>query len=423
MANEESGTSEGSSSGTGGNSSSHSNTTSLTQSIEKLDGSVATGESNYNAWRFRIIRILQEKNLLSAIEEETVSSAAKDHQAFTIITLNIKDSQILHIQDTTTARKAWEALKEVHQGIATNGRMILMQGLWALKMSEGQDMSEHLNRFRELANQLRGLSTEGKEFDDSELLTMLTLSLPESYEPLVMALQSRSNIVTFDMMGGRLLQESARRQVGKVTHNGLESSTPGGHTAFTVNRAPNNTRFCPGRGSFHAYGRGRGGFHGSVRVYSATSTGWQNIRGNTATGTIRPPAETKCYYCGKEGHWKKDCFKRKAEEVGTPQSGGASEFTFFAEAPAQAARGGWIIDSGASQHLCGNRKEFSTYTTISKTKAIMLADGTTIEAAGIGDIVITIMVGSITLTDVWHVPNIGGNLMSVSRMIDAGFRV
>ena len=106
---------------------------------------MATGESNYNVWRFRIIRILKEKDLLSAIEEETVSSAAKDNQAFTIITLNIKDSQIPHIQDTTTARKAWEALKEVHQGIGTNGRIILMQRSWALKMSEGQDRSEHLN--------------------------------------------------------------------------------------------------------------------------------------------------------------------------------------------------------------------------------------------------------------------------------------
>ena len=180
MSTEQSGTSEGSSSSTGGSGSTHSNTTSLTQSIEKLDGSMATGESNYNAWRFRIIRILKEKDLLSAIEEETVSSVAKDNQAFTIITLNIKDSQIPHIQDTTTAKKAWEALKEVHQGIGTNGRMILMQRLWALKMAEGQDMSEHLNRFRELANQLRGLSAEGKEFDDTELLTMLTLSLPES---------------------------------------------------------------------------------------------------------------------------------------------------------------------------------------------------------------------------------------------------
>ena len=32
-------------------------------------------------------------------------------------------------------------------------------------------------------------------------------------------------------------------------------------------------------------------------------------------------------------------------------------------------------------------------------------------------------VGSITLTEMWHVPNIGGNLISVSRMVDAGFYV
>jgi len=105
-------------------------TTSLTQSIEKLDGAMATGQSNYNAWRFRIIHILKEKDLLSAIEdsEDTVSSS-KDDQALTIITLNIKDSQILYIQDATTTKEAWTALKDVYQGIGMNRRMVLMQHL------------------------------------------------------------------------------------------------------------------------------------------------------------------------------------------------------------------------------------------------------------------------------------------------------
>ena len=106
---QESATGESSTSSKGG----HTSTTSLTQSIEKLDGSMATGQSNYNAWRFRIIRILKEKDLLAAIDEEIVSTG-KDDQAFTIITLNIKDSQIPHIQDATTAKEAWASLKEVH---------------------------------------------------------------------------------------------------------------------------------------------------------------------------------------------------------------------------------------------------------------------------------------------------------------------
>jgi len=66
----------------------------------------------------------------------------------------------------------------------------------------------HLNHFQELANQLQSLSEDGKGIEDSELVTILTLSLQLFYESLVMALQSRSDTITFDLMAGRLLQES-----------------------------------------------------------------------------------------------------------------------------------------------------------------------------------------------------------------------
>jgi len=80
---------------------------------------MATGLSNYNSWRFRIIRILKEKDTLEAIEDSSVSTT-KDDQAFTIITLNIKDSQIPHIQEATTAQAAGKSLRDVHQGIGCN---------------------------------------------------------------------------------------------------------------------------------------------------------------------------------------------------------------------------------------------------------------------------------------------------------------
>ena len=395
---------------------SHSSTTSLTQSIEKLDGSMATGQSNYNAWRFRIIRILKEKDLLEAIEERgTPVGNTKDDQAFTIITLNIKDSQIPHIQDATTAYKAWIALKEVHQGIGTNGRMVLMQRLWALKMAEGQDMAQHLNQFRELANQLRGLSAEGKGLDDSELVTILTLSLPESYEPLVMALQSRTDQITFDVMAGRLLQESARRHVGQVTHKAHEHGiTASSQSAFTANRNPQNQRGFTVRPVSYVYGRGRGGFRGGFRGRSGA---------NATVSKVRSTTGTRCHYCGKEGHWKKDCNNRKSEEGGNGTASGSREFTFLAESTTGIPRMGWIIDSGASQHLCGHEQAFVNYKPVSGEQGITIADGTTIQAKGIGEILVATEAGSITLTDVWHVPDIGGNLMSVSRMVDAGYSV
>ena len=102
--------------------------TSLSHSIDKLDETMATGHSNYNAWRFRLTRILKEKGLLTIVTEgpgstpnngESASSVVeksperesanlcKDNQAFTIITLNVRDSQIPHIQKCSTAKQAW----------------------------------------------------------------------------------------------------------------------------------------------------------------------------------------------------------------------------------------------------------------------------------------------------------------------------
>jgi len=415
---------EATSSDTGeGNSSSktsHRSTTSLTPSIEKLEGSMATGQSNYNSWRFRIIRILKEKDLLEAIEDSSVSTT-KDDQAFTIITLNIKDSQIPHIQDATTAQAAWKLLRDVHQGIGTSGRMVLMQRLWGLKIVEGQDMAEHLNQFRELANQLRGLSTENKGLDDSELLTIWTLSLPTSYQPLVIALQSRSDQIPFDVMAGRLLQESARRHIGQVTHRSQDSNTGiGSNTAFAANRLPANQRAQPGQSGFHIYGRGRGGTRGTSRGYYG---GGQAIRGNGGAGRSRVSGGNKCHYCGKEGQWKKDCHKPRSDEAASGTNNTAREFTFLAETHEESPSKGWIIDSGAGQHLCGDRSQFSTYSDISSEQAITIADGTKIQAKGQGEIEKLTTGGSIILTDVWHVPEIGGNLMSVSRMVDSGYKV
>ena len=60
---------------------------------------------------------------------------------------------------------------------------------------------------------------------------------------------------------------------------------------------------------------------------------------------------------------------------------------------------------------------------VSGEQDITIADGTTIQAKRIGEITVAIEAGSITLTDVWHVLDIGGNLMSVSRMGDGGYSV
>jgi len=54
---------------------------------------------------------------------------------------------------------------------------------------------------------------------------------------------------------------------------------------------------------------------------------------------------------------------------------------------------------------------------------ITIADGTKIHAHGTGEIKIHTALGVIRLTNVWHVPTIGASLMSVARIVDAGYMV
>ena len=60
---------------------------------------------------------------------------------------------------------------------------------------------------------MESLSANGNGMEDNELVTLLSLSVPESYEPIIMALQSRADDVSFDIFASKLPQESARRQV------------------------------------------------------------------------------------------------------------------------------------------------------------------------------------------------------------------
>jgi len=102
---------------------------------------------------------------------------------------------------------------------------------------------------------------------------------------------------------------------------------------------------------------------------------------------------------------------------------GVREFTFIAQETVEKPLMGWIIDSGASQHLCGEGTHFSTNKTISSEQGVTIAEGTKIQAVGLEEVQIATEAGGITLTEVWHVPDIGGNLLLVSRIVDAGYAV
>ncbi|XP_039165345.1 uncharacterized protein LOC120291714 [Eucalyptus grandis] len=75
----------------------------------------------------------------------------------------------------------------------------------------------------------------------------------------------------------------------------------------------------------------------------------------------------------------------------------------------------WVVDSGATRHICANKNAFSSYTPVGEGEEIIyLGDSRTAQVLGKGKVLLKLTSGkTLALNDVLHVPNIRANLVSV----------
>ncbi|GMF43610.1 unnamed protein product [Phytophthora lilii] len=76
-------------------------------------------------------------------------------------------------------------------------------------MEEGDDVLEHINKIKTLAEQLDAVNAPVSEDD---LVITLLASLSESYQFLITALESRADSLTWELVTARLLHEDMKRK-------------------------------------------------------------------------------------------------------------------------------------------------------------------------------------------------------------------
>ena len=86
----------------------------------------------------------------------------------------------------------------------------------------------------------------------------------------------------------------------------------------------------------------------------------------------------------------------------------------------------WIVDSGATCHICNNAKAFVKLNSNSQT--IILGDGHSLKSAGVGVVEVQLILpdGSIKMNqihDVLYVPSFSYNLLSVAKLKERRKRV
>ena len=211
----------------------------------------------------------------------------------------------------------------------------------------------------------------------------LLVSLPVSYDMLVTALEAQSeNIPKWELITERLLHEELK----------LREKTP--------TRTDNDGR-------------------------KALVVKQKNFKGHKKQFT--------CHFCKKPGHFKRDCRKflasqKKREEANTAEtheSRSDGEALVTTHALASVSRGSWIVDLGATCHMCNDEAFFVEQKQLKTPQEVTLGDGRSLKGTAEGTVKLETLLPDggtrmCRLNNVLFVPKLSYSLLSVSKASSAG---
>ena len=150
----------------------------------------------------------------------------------------------------------------------------------------------------------------------------------------------------------------------------------------------------------------------------------------------------QCYNSKRNGHFQKDCWfleknknKRPAPNSQKRNAHGSDDdnaLVVIAETSLSSTfssvnKSSWLLDSGATSHMCDNRQLFENYENLENAIPIRLGDGHVVYGIGRGKIAVLAFNGNYwvewNLINVLHVPKIKINLFSMGSALAKGIRL
>jgi hypothetical protein len=152
------------------------------------------GASNFNAWKSRIVNILEEnelEELITRVIEESTSNTArvaykkKQAKAKRIIFYSVKDSMMPIIGHLRTAKECFDALANLYEKKAPTQKRILKKQLRTLRMGKDDSVATFFSKIAQTKDQLIAI---GVHVDDDDLVQTTFDGLPESWVLMFMPL-------------------------------------------------------------------------------------------------------------------------------------------------------------------------------------------------------------------------------------------
>lgn len=368
--------------------------------IEKLQT-----HAQWTMWKFQIKIILKSREVYEVVSGEDpkpdntegADYAARlaawkksDIKAQRVIVTTISQRVMVHIVNCMTSCEMWNRLHSVFERKTETGILYLQQRYYSYTRDPQDDMASYISKLEEIVLQLADL---GLEIPEQMVISKVILSLPSEYRHFSSAWESAAKTDrTLDNLRTRLMTEESR-----IQSEGKSEQVE----AFVA------------RKNF------------PKKKVNTKNDGQQSKQPGKGGKEAKPKPRGKCFGCGEAGHFRRDCQKKKSvakNEEGASTS--ASSGAFMCQTTTQIDdRDVWVLDSGASDHMCNRREWFQNYTDASTS--VTIGNGTKIVARGKGDIDILAYDGNDwiqkQILDVLYVPEIHMNLFSSGRVMDRGY--
>lgn len=129
----------------------------------------------------------------------------QNREAVMLIKLSVIDDQLPQIPSGKTAAEIWEHLKTLHETSDKSRAFFLKNMLFSIVMDEHKSLQDHLNRIKEIRDQLEAIDRKMEE----DMVVITLKSLPKSYEHFVETLNITSTDVDlkFADLCTKLLQQ------------------------------------------------------------------------------------------------------------------------------------------------------------------------------------------------------------------------
>jgi len=229
--------------------------------------------TNYHLWKGKMKDLLFVKKLHLPDEEWKF----EHQQVCCFIRQYVEDNVYNHIANEEDAKSLWKKIETLYASSTKNNKLYLLNSLMNLRYKEGISISDHLNDFQGLRNQL---SQMGIKFDDEVLGLWLLNTLPESWETFRVSITNSSpdGVVSLENIKSSVLNEEMRRKAyGTSFHF---------EVLFTENRGRSQKKESKGS---------------KQNSRSKSKSRYKNV---------------ECHYCHKTRHIQRNCFLLEKGEQG-----------------------------------------------------------------------------------------------------------